>query len=222
MKFNRCGRISFLLFLLTLLPAPVLAGSGIVGYLMKGLVIEKHFPKSNNGFPPDPSGMVYILGGRQDSLVLKIQTAGRLRAEGSVRKILFLHRPGITEFAPTLGRNYTNDEWAAVQLQKAGIDVTSVEFVEVAPALFATFAEARVISALARSRGARRLVLVSSRHHTQRVWRSFSHFNADGKLDLYVYGSNEEMEIVDLLRERLKLLVYRCLVFPFDHLRSGR
>lgn len=214
-------RLALPLFLLFMLPVAATAGS-IREYLEKCLVYERHLPPVKESFPPDFPEMLYVLGGTQESLAVKIKTVGRLQAEGRSPKILFLHRPGITEFAPTLGRNYTNDEWATVQLKKEGIDVGSIEFITVDRAFFATFSEARVVSTLARSRGARRLVLVSSRHHAQRVWRSFSHFNADNRLDLYVYGSGEEPEIVDLLRERLKLPVYRYLVFPIDRLRSGR
>jgi hypothetical protein len=188
-------------------------------YLMKGLVFEHPLPRDNNGRLPEPSLAAYILGGTQDSLSYKWKTVGRLYAEGTVRKILILHRPGITEYSSELGRNLTNDEWAIGQLKEEGVPVENVEFIPVPPATFDTFAEARVISALVRSRKVKRLVLVSSAHHTKRVWLSFSHFNSDNAFETYIYGSEEKAGIIELLRENLKLRNYRYFVLPVDRLR---
>jgi hypothetical protein len=190
-------------------------------YLMKGLVSEHHLPLGKNGHLPDTSLVAYILGGTQESLSYKWKTVGRLYAEGTVRKILILHRPGITEYSPVLGRNLTNDEWATGKLKEEGVAVETVEFVSVPPATFDTFAEARVISALARSRRVKRLVLVSSTHHTKRIWLSISHFNADNAFESYTYGSEERAGISELLMENLKLRMYRYIVLPIDHLRGG-
>jgi len=189
-------------------------------YLMKGLVYEHHLPRDNVGHLPDTSAVVYILGGMQESLRYQCETVGRLVAEGAARNVLVLHRPGITEYSPALGRNLTNDEWATVKLKEEGVAVENVEFVPVPPASFDTFAEARVISALARSRRVKRLVLVSSTHHTKRVWLSFSHFNVDNAFEFYTYGSEERAGIFELLMENLKLRMYRYLVLPLDRLRG--
>ena len=189
-------------------------------YLMKGLASEHHLPLGNNGRLPDTSLVAYILGGTQDSLSYKWKTVGRLYAEGTVRKILILHRPGITEYSPVLGRNLTNDEWSTGKLKKEGIAVESVEFVSVPPATFDTFAEAKVISALVRSRRVKRLVLISSTHHTKRVRLSFSHFNGDNAFETYTYGSEERAGIFELLMEKMKLRMYRYFVFPIDRLRG--
>lgn len=189
-------------------------------YLMKGLVFEHHLPLDAGGHLPDTSVVAYILGGTQDSLSYKWKTVGRLYAEGTIRKILILHRPGITEYSPVLGRNFTNDEWSTGKLKEEGVAVETVEFVSVPPATFDTFAEARVISALARSRAVKHLVLVSSTHHTKRVWISFSHFNVDNAFEIYSYGSEERAGIPELLMENLKLRLYRYIVLPLDRLRS--
>ncbi|MCP2501013.1 MAG: hypothetical protein NCA08_05550 [Deltaproteobacteria bacterium] len=189
-------------------------------YLMKGLVFEHHLPRGDGGHRPDPSLVVYILGGRQESLRYQCKTVGRLYMEGATRKVLVLHRPGITEYSPALGRNFTNDEWATVTLKEEGVAIENVEFIPVAPALFGTFAEARVISGLARSRRVKRLVLVCSTHHTKRVWLSFSHFNVDNAFELYTYGSEERAGISEILVENLKLRMYRYIVFPLDRLRG--
>ena len=190
-------------------------------YLMKGLVFEHHLPLGKNGCLPEPSLVAYVLGGTQESLSYKWKTVGRLYAEGAVRKILVLHRPGITEYSPVLGRNLTNDEWSIGKLKEEGVAVETVEFVSVPPATFATFAEARVISALARSRRVMRLVLVTSRNHTERVRLSFSWFNADNAFESYIYGSEEKVGIVELLRENMTLRIYRYFVLPIDHLGGG-
>ena len=187
-------------------------------YLRKGLVFERHLPPDNGGHLPNTSALVYILGGRQESLRYKCMTAGRLYAEGTARKVLVLHRPGITEYSPVLGRNLTNDEWAAETLMAERVAVENVEFIRVPPASFDTFAEARVISALVRSRRVKRLVLVSSTHHTKRVWLSFSHFNVDNAFEIYTYGSEERAGIPELLMEHLKLRVYEHIVLPLDRL----
>ncbi len=189
-------------------------------YLMEGLVFEHHLPRGNDGRLPDTTSFIYILGGRQESMRFKCKTVGRLYAEGATRNILVLHRPGITEYSPALGRNLTNNEWATVKLKEEGVAVENVEFIQVPPASFDTFAEARVISSLARSRRVKRLVLVSSTHHTKRAWLSFSHFNADNALEFYTYGSEERAGIFELIIENLKLRMYRNFVFPIDRLRG--
>lgn len=192
----------------------------IVIYLMRGLVSEHHLPLAYNGRLRDTSLVAYILGGTPDSLSYKWKTVGRLYAEGTVRKILVLHRPGITEYSPVLKRNLTNDEWSTGKLKEEGVAVENLEFVSVPPATFATFDEARVISALARSRRVKRLVLVSSTHHTKRVWLSFSHFNADNAFESYTYGTEERAGIPEILMENLKLRIYRYIVLPLDRFRG--
>ena len=192
----------------------------LIFYLMKGLVFEHHLPPGNNGRLLKPSLVAYVLGGTQGSMSYKVKTVGRLYAEGTVRKILILHRPGITEYSLALGRNLTNDEWATGKLKEEGVAVENVEFIPVPPASFDTFAEARVISSLARSRRITRLLLISSTHHTRRVWLSFSHFNVDNAFESYTYGSDERADIPELLIENLKLRMYRYIVLPLDRLRG--
>lgn len=236
MMDRRRSRIVYLLALLILLSAVavdrqfsefddtnkmVRVSTGrIENRLMKGLAIERTPPRSKSERPPDTSLVAYVLGGTQESLSYKWKTVGRLYAEGVVGKILILHRRGITEYSPAFGRNLTNDEWAVGKLKEEGVAAESVEFVSVPPADFDTFAEARVISALARSRRVKRLVLVSSPHHTRRVWLSFSHFNTDNAFESYIYGSEERASTFELLLENMKLVFYRYFVFPIDRSRG--
>ena len=197
------------------------SAASIETFLMKGLVFERHLPIVINGRLPDASSVAYVLGGTQDSLSFKWKTVARLYAERKVRNILILHKPGITEYSPVLGRNLTNDEWAIGKLKEEGVAAEAVEFVSVPPATFDTFAEARVISALARSRQVTGLVLVTSSHHSERVRISFSHFDADNAFEWYLYGSEEKAGITELLRENLTLRIYRYFLLPIDRMRSS-
>jgi len=234
---RRRSRIAFLLPLVLLLaagavPQPFsvieetdklvrISAGKVETYLKKGLVFERHLPRGKIGRFPDRSLVAYVLGGTQESLAYKWKTVGRLHAEGAVGKILILHRPGITEYSPVLGRNLTNDEWAIGKLKEEGVAAEAVEFVSVPPATFDTFAEARVISALARSRQVTGLVLVTSSHHSERVRISFSHFDADNAFEWYLYGSEEKAGITELLRENLTLRIYRYFLLPIDRMRSS-
>lgn len=184
--------------------------------LMRGLVSERHLPHLADRYPKDRPPVAYILGGTQDSIGEKIKVAGRLFRKGEVNKVFVLHRPGITEYSPPLGRNFTNDEWATVQLGNAGIPAGIIEFVPVPNAAFDTYSEAKSVSALARARRLKRLVLVSSMHHTERVRLSFSHFNGDNAIEPYIYGSEEKVGILELLKENVKLRIYKYFVFPID------
>jgi hypothetical protein len=232
MHGKRLFRIVFLILLLGILFAVEAYPNRHVPFaaLETWLRAERHLPGAGNGSPPDASSIAYILGGPQDSLGHRIGTAARLYRAGRVGKVLLLHRSGITEFSPALGRNLENDEWAARKLREEGVAGGHVEFVSIPPAVFGTFAEARIVSALAQSRGAKHLVIVSSMHHTKRAWISFSHFNAGYRSKLYIYGSDEAAGPPELLREAMKLLFYRYLVLPIDgiwqstwrSLRGGR
>jgi len=189
--------------------------------LMKGVVFEHKIPRCNNGRLPDTSLVVYVFGGTQESMNYKWRIVGQLYAEGTARKILLLDRPGNTEYSPVLGRNLTNNEWSTGKLKEEGVAVENVEFISVAPAFFDTFAEAREISALVRSHRIKRLILVSSMHHTKRAWLSISHFNADNVFESYIHGSEEKAGIIELLRENLTLRIYRYFILPIDRLRAG-
>jgi DUF218 domain len=185
------------------------------------LAFERRLSSGDLGHAAGFSCVAYVLGGGQESLLPRLRTAGHLFATGAVGRILVLHRPGITEFSAVQGRNLTNDEWVVRHLVKLGVAAERIEFVSVPSAAFSTLAEARVVSGLVRSTNARCLVLVSSRHHTKRVMCSFSHFNRDNRLDLYVYGADERVGLFEQLSETVKLLTYRYLALPLDRVRGA-
>ena len=186
--------------------------------LTEKLSFERHFTQNSETLPANSVNAFYILGGRQNNLELKIQQVGRLYTTGNTRKVFFLHRKGITEFSRKLRRNYTNDEWATEYLKQVGVKAGNLEFVIAPFSIFSTFAEARVVSSLARAQGVKRLILVTSRHHTARTWSSFSQCNRDNQLDLYIYSVETKTGTFDLIIEALKLLTYRLLAFPLDRL----
>lgn len=192
-------------------------GSAPPGSLQSWLQVERALPRYSRKAPSgDGTRVAYLLGGRQDSVERKIRTAARLYREGLIGKVILPHREGNTEYSPSLGRNLANDEWAEMKLREEGLANGDVEFVSVGPALLGTFAEAQRISELARARGWSQLVLVSSRHHTRRVWTTFSHLNGDSETDLYCYGTDEAPQLPELLLEAGKFLLYRYLVLPLD------
>ena len=213
-------RISILILLQVLIFPRGCDANAFFGQLTERLNFTRRLAEAPEAFSADSLDAFYVLGGSQDDLKLKIKEVGRLYAEGKARKVFFLHRPGITEYAPELSRNYTNDEWAAKYLKLEGINALDLEFIVVPPAFFSTFAEARAVSSVVRARGFRRLILITSRHHTARTWCSFSHCNRDNRLDLYIYGTEAKLDTTELLMELLKLSTYRLIVFPLDRLKA--
>jgi hypothetical protein len=188
-----------------------------------GLVHERPLPSEPSGNLKDSNTIAYILGGSQESLVYKIRIVGRLYKLGLIRKVLALRKPGITEYDPAIGRNLTNDEWMLMELEGEGVASEDVDLISAPPSFFGTFGEARAVFRYAGLRGMNRLVLVSSKHHLERVWITFSQFRGDHRCELYTYGSNEKAGIYELLTERLKLFFYKVLLLPAEaRIRSFR
>jgi len=187
-------------------------------HLLKGLVYQHPMPQYGYIHSDKYPAIVYVLGSGQESLEYKFKTVGRLYKEGMIKEILVGITPGITEYSQKVGRNLTNDEWLVSGLEREGVASKDVEFTSLPPTLFGTFGEARTVSALAHSRRAKQLVLIASMHHTERVRLSFSHFNADNAFNVSIYGSEENAGINELLKESLKLRLYRYLIIPADRL----
>jgi len=170
-----------------------------------------------------PSGSVlYILGGSEDSLLLKFKVASILYRQGKCKRILVLHRKGRTEFNRSLGRNLTNDEWASIELEKLGIPRQMVEMVKIEEGFFGTFAEARGISSLAKKRRYKCIVLVTAAPHTHRARISFENFLKDSHISIYAVASDEEGLFTEHLLEYVKLKVYELLLLKSsERLGSG-
>ena len=181
--------------------------------LLEDLSMGNALPDRQSASWEKSKTMIYILGGTQDSLKNHFQIAAGLYNKGIADKVYILARPGITEYNPALSRNLTNDEWSIRELGELGVKSKDIESVSVPQHFFGTYSEALGISRLARQRGYRRLILVSSIYHTRRVHLAFSHF-LDGAVEIYVAGSRDPAGLGALLVEYAKYLGYREILIP--------
>ncbi|PWB65697.1 MAG: hypothetical protein C3F14_05190 [Deltaproteobacteria bacterium] len=180
----------------------------VTDFLARRLVAEKPVPAGPHGTEWESTTLIYVLGGNQESLTARFRKAASLYHEGLARRILILERPGITEYSPELGRNLTNDEWAVRELERLKVRKKDVEAVSVRPSLFGTWSEARDVIGFAGRNGCKRLILVSSTHHTKRVLGTFSRFTRNASPELYVYGAEDSAGPGVLLKEYIKLVLY--------------
>ena len=125
---------------------------------------------------------------------------------------MILSRAGITAYSPALGRNLTNDEWSADELESFGVPKPDVEAVKIENGFFGTLSEAESIPKLVSDRGYTVLILVSSPYHTMRVWESFSKYSRDKDLRLFIYTSNDHPGLYALVKEYFKLEFYRLFL----------
>lgn len=176
--------------------------SRLRAYLRKVLISQD---EAINATPVDA---IYILGGSQNSLRRKFVVAARLYHDRRTRKVLILHRPGKTEYNRVLGRNMSNDEWAAARLEALGIAGRDIEAVRLKKGFFGTLAEAKGISALAQKRGYKSLILITAPYHTRRTRMVFEKFLAPRHAKLYVLGSSEKGYLRTFITEWIKLKVY--------------
>ncbi|NOZ67823.1 MAG: YdcF family protein [Deferribacteres bacterium] len=176
--------------------------------LMKKLVRIEPLPDVFWKPPSNSDNVIYVLGGGQNSLRNRFETAADLYRRGLSKKILFLDRPGITQYNALLSRNLTNNEWAIKRLVALGVKKEDAEPVSLRKGFFGTFTEAKGIPDIVFKRGYKRLILVTSSYHTMRVWKSFSEFARERNIDLYIYMSSEPVDLRELLLEYFKLLVY--------------
>lgn len=202
----------------------VLAEDEIHRALMNELSMKCMIPRGSDAVSRKKETIIYVLGSTQERLKYHFQTAAALYNGRVAERIFILSRPGITEYSPTLRRNLTNDEWAARELVSLGVPAGNVEAVPVPSGFFGTFSEGRRISRLGRERGYRRLVLVSSPHHTRRVHLTFSHF-LGGEMAIYVCGASDPASLFNLLAEYVKYTWYRWVLIPVSsisvHSRTG-
>ncbi|OQX91809.1 MAG: hypothetical protein B6D58_06205 [candidate division Zixibacteria bacterium 4484_95] len=151
---------------------------------------------------------IYILAGSQSSLKLKFKTAATFYQDGISKKILVLHRAGITEYSPDLQRNLTNDEWSILQLKRFGVPKQNIEPISIREGFFGTLSEAKGISKLITERRYRSLILISSPEHTDRVKISFENLLQHNNIKVYVQSSDERVSLIQLLIELIKLKIY--------------
>ena len=161
-------------------------------YLLQRLTFVRHLPES----PSSPSDAVYVLGGTSDSVRARLGRAAGLIGSRKATRVL-------------LGARKDECGLESLRALRLGIEAECVAFEE---AFFGTWSEAKALSRIVRERGYRRLILVTSPSHGRRVWESFSSTieQPDGRL--YLYLSDEPVDRHNLLREYVKLLVYRAVL----------
>lgn len=164
---------------------------------------------------PVPSGesvdAAYILGGTQESLEYKYRTVAGLVTSGTVRKVWFLGRPGITGYSAALGRNLTNDEWSVRTLGGLGVAREQTEIVEMVEDFFGTLSEAKQVSGLVASRSVKSIVLVAQKFHTRRALASFKKYMPAG-VKLYISSSEDTQRLYESCIEFIKWKVYEIFL----------
>lgn len=190
----------------------------IDAFLKSELIQEKRLRGNGNPASDGRNSVIYVLGGSQKSLILRFRTAARLYHSGVGEKILVLSTPGITEYDPSLGRNLKNDEWVIKILHEDKVPSSDVVFIRLPKGILGTLREANQVSGLSIDRGFRRLILVTSAYHTRRASLAFRSFADHQPLEIYVYGAAEEVSLMELIREYLKLEVYRSVLIPAESL----
>ena len=156
--------------------------------------------------------MLYVLGAAQGSLGHDLELAADLYMRGLARILYILDRPGITEYSPALNRNLTNNEWAVAKLEKLGVLRKDIRLVSIQAGFGGTYREAEEVAQLASRDRHRKLILVTSAYHTRRTHLAFSHFAGKRGLEIYVYGSNDNTELLGLMLEYAKYLFYRIIL----------
>lgn len=184
----------------------------IYSLLIKQLTRVEPLPERYSISPSQSDNIVYILGGSQDDLERKIETASELYRHGLCKRILSLSRPGITEYDHILHRNLTNDEWFINKLVGRGVKKEDIELVILKQGFFGTLTEAKAVADTASQRGYKHLTLVTSPHHTMRTWLAFSKYVKERGIVLFVYASNYHATLHELIVEYFKLVFYRCVL----------
>ena len=152
--------------------------------------------------------VIYILGGDQNSLESRSKMAADLYQHHAANTIMTLSVPGITEYDPSLGRNLTNDEWEIRELTGLGVSTGNIEILSINHGFFGTLNEARYVSQVVQNKGYKTLILVTSPYHTKRAYESFSKYLVNKGIDIYVYASDDDANLIGLLLEYFKLILY--------------
>ena len=181
--------------------------------LRKELSVNIPVPDGVAGSRNISDTMIYVLGGTQSLLKYHFQIAADIFSKGIARKVYILSRPGITEYNKELMRNMTNDEWSVRKLGEMGVPPKDVEAIPVPSSIFGTLSEGRRISRFAKEKGYKRIILISSSHHTRRVLITFSCF-MNKSIEIYIYGSRDYADMGTIIVEYAKYILYRSILIP--------
>lgn len=158
------------------------------------------------------NNVIYVLGGPRQSLERKFFVAAQLYHRGAGSRIMVLSRAGAMEYAASIKRNVTYDEWTTQRLSALGVRKEDIEPVRVDEGFFGTLSEAKAIPSIASSRDFSGLILVTSPYHTRRAWETFNYFAEGLGLKLYIYSSDEKIFLRNILLEYLKVVFYRIFL----------
>lgn len=183
------------------------AGAEFRGEIKKSLMAELVDAESI-GFS-ERMDVLYVLGGNQDDLEIRLATVSSLYHQGVCARIWILSEAGSAEFSAELGRNLTNDEWAARKLQDFGVPQSAVEFKDVKIGFFGTLSEAEGVSELLMKKAVRSIGLVSSSYHTRRVRLAFQKLLDRQGITFFVMGADQTILLRHALLEFGKLKIYQ-------------
>jgi uncharacterized SAM-binding protein YcdF (DUF218 family) len=222
------GKVRILIVLLGciawLIGLPVLSEGKETGKLRKsvmGVLMARLGVGEPPGLEPEPGRgttrkTIYVLGGSQHSMKLKYGVVADIQKSGGGERILVATVAGITEYAPDLERNLTNDEWTLRQLERLGVGREDIEFINLENGFFGTLTEAKTLRTLSVERGIERLVLVCSGYHSRRVWMTFSALFEGSGVEIEIHTADEKIGTWGLLIEYGKFLFYKNVLIPFE------
>ena len=182
--------------------------------LMKQLTSSQSLAGISQGSMSESGRVIYVLGGSQNSLPPRFQTAAKLYRPDLCDKILILSSPGITEYSHLLDRNLTNDEWSVNNLVALGVKQINIEPVSFRKGFFGTLSEAKGVAGLAASRAYRHVYLVTSQYHIAPTWLTFSTAMKRQNIDLSISASTDDTDLPGHLLEYFKLMLYKYIVLP--------
>lgn len=160
----------------------------------------------------DAADIIYVLGGGLGSTRHHLQLAADLYHRGASKKILYYHKAGAMVTDRSLGKAMGRDAWVVKRLAAYGVPASATEAVVVPERFWGTYSEAQVVSGIVVRRQFKRLLLISSPHHTRRVRQCFRSFLPGQGVALVVAGSGDRAYLREHLVEYLKLKVYELLL----------
>jgi hypothetical protein len=182
---------------------------------LKGKIVFRN--SEMTGFAVDIKArptLIYVLGGNQADLAARYKVAAELYHRKVSGTIHFLSREGITEFSPELKRNLKNDEWSIREMGYHRVKAEDTPPVSVPPGVFGTLSEAEAVARIIRGKGYGSVVLVSSVHHTRRVYSTFRSVLSSDPTEIHVFGAEDGDGLDRMLEEYVKLLSYEYIALP--------
>jgi hypothetical protein len=96
-----------------------------------------------------------------------------------------------------------------LDVKQEDIETVSVKF-----GFFGTLREAKRVTDIVREIGGERLILVTSSYHTRRAFLSFSVFQRQIPIEIYVYEAEDDVGIINMFSEAVKLFMYENIILP--------